>query len=208
MRKLSLVLSFLLLIIFPSHSQSAVYKIAHSYFRSDPFQSEFSTFLNHLLSDPTLTDKILEKKTDSSLFYFQGTYATHNPFFFKPTKVKVILTETPIPLDSLRADTVYTYQLLAYDKDSKEGVQELKKEFEKIYRRYKSGFTRDVYITSPAGSKLKGEGYNFFDEFHAVSPFAITRFDADENKEICLVLTIRMKSDDNKAVLPVPLYTP
>src|SRR5882724_2982668 len=110
MRKLCLVLSFCLPVAFSLYGQSPVSKITHSYFRSDPFQNEFSAFLTHLLNDPTLTDKILKKRTDSSLFYFQGTYTTHNPFFFTPTKVQVILKQTPIKLDSLHIDTIYIYE--------------------------------------------------------------------------------------------------
>jgi hypothetical protein len=209
MRKLYLVLSFVLYLTSLSHSQpSPVFKIAHNYFRSDPFQSEFSTFLTHLLNDPTLTDKILEKKTDTSLFYFQGTYTNYNPFFFKPTKVKVILVETSVPLDSLRADTVYTYQLFAYDNNSKQGVEELKKEFAKIFKHYKNGFPKNTYSETRSGTSLTGETYNFFDPFHALAPFALSWFGPDKDNEMCLVLTLRIATENNKAVLPISFYTP
>jgi hypothetical protein len=160
------------------------------------------------LNDPTLTDKILEKKTDTSLFYFQGTYAAYNPFFFKPTKVKVVLTETSVPLDSLRSDTIYTYQLFAYDKNSKDGVEELKKEFGKILRHYKGSFPRNNYSATKSGTDLYGETYNFFDPFHALAPFALAWFGPDRDNEVCLVLTLRIATDNNKAVLPVSFYTP
>ncbi|MDP4263804.1 MAG: hypothetical protein Q8941_14850 [Bacteroidota bacterium] len=209
MRKLYLVLSFISLVSFSADSQSPVYKIVHSYFRSDPFQTEFSAFLTHLLNDPTLTEKILNKRTDSSLFYFQGTYTNHNPFFFKPTKVKVVLTETPVLVDSLHhPDTIFTYQLFAYDNDSKEGVHELKKEFEKICHRYKGDFPKNTYSETREGTELKGETYNFFDSFHAVAPFAVAWLGPNEDKEICLVIVIRMGLSNNKAELPVSFYTP
>src|SRR5437762_6030635 len=74
-----------------SSAQQIVYDIAKSYYRSNPFENEFSKFLNHLMNDPTLADKIIHKKTDSTLFFLKGVYSSHNPFFFKANKTEVIL---------------------------------------------------------------------------------------------------------------------
>jgi hypothetical protein len=200
-------LSFAVLFCCLLHSQEIVFKITREYFRSDPFRGEFSSFINHLFNDPSLTDKITEKRTDSSLFYFQGTYINYNPFFFKPKRVEVILTEIEVDLDSLGKDTIYTYQLLAYTDNSKEGTEEVKKEFDKIFKHYKNGFTRNAYDESPPESKYKGVTCNFFDRQHAVSPFALSRYDATESKEACLMLTIRLDTYDNRAMLPIPFYT-
>jgi len=209
MGKFCLALFSALLLYCSSYSQETIFKITQTYFRSDPFGKEFSSFVSHLLNDPTLTNKITEKKTDSTLFFFQGTYTTHNPFFFKPKRVEVILTETPVKLDSLTTDTIYTYQLLAYNNDTKEGVQELKKEFEKICRRYKGGFFKSTFTENPWESKSGSGGmYIFFDRFHAVAPFVLGWGGPDENKEMCLILTIRMDTYNNQAILPVPFYAP
>jgi hypothetical protein len=208
MRKFYPALLIILLTFCTSYGQQPINKITQSYFRSDPFGKEFSSFLKHLINDPTLTNKIVEKKTDSSGFYFQGTYTTHNPFFFKPKKVEVILGETSVKLDSLRTDTIYTYQLAAFNPDTKDGIQEVKKEFEKIYRRYKNGFYKNTYTENPAESKLNSATYNFFDPLHAVAPFALTWYGPTENKEMCLILTIRIQVHDNEAILPVPFYAP
>jgi hypothetical protein len=205
MRKCYLLL-FIVITGYSLYSQSPVVKVAHNYFRSDPFETEFSSFLKHLLNDPTIKDKILEKKTDTSLFFFQGVYTSHNPFFFKPAKVEVSLGETVIKLDSLRSDTVYTYQLLACNNSTEKGIQEVKKEFEKIYRRYKSAFKSSSYAENSPESKMAAASYNFFDGLHGISPFAITWLGPSEDKEICLVITIRMKARNNKATLPLPLY--
>jgi hypothetical protein len=207
MRRVYVLLSFVLLYI-ASFSQETISKIARSYFRSDPFEGEFSSFIAHLLNDPAINNKILEKRTDTSLFYFQGTYNTFNPFFFKPKRVQVLLTELPVDLDSLQRDTIYNYQLLAYDNDTKEGVRELKKEFDKILRRYKGSFHNNQYTENPPDGKSNGATYNFFDALHGVAPFAISWFGPDENKEMCLVVTIRLDTRDNRAILPVPFYTP
>jgi hypothetical protein len=159
------------------------------------------------LNDPSLTNKIIEKRTDTSLFYFQGTYTTYNPFFFKPKRVEVILTEMEVKADSLTKDTIYTYQLMAFADNTKAGTGDVKNEFEKIYKHYKNGFPRNEYTEDPADSKFKGATYNFFDRQHAVSPFALSWYEMAESKEACLILTIRMDTDDNQAILPLPFYT-
>lgn len=207
MRKFYLASFSVLFFCCLSHSQETIPKITQSYFRADPFKKEFSSFMTNLLNDPTLTNKIIEKRTDSTLFYFQGTYITYNPFFFKPKRVEVILAETPVELDSLTTDTIYTYQLLAYNNDTREGIQELKKEFEKIFKRFKGSFFKNTFTASELENKPNGATYNFFDRYYAVAPFALTWFGPDENKEICLILTIRMDSYNNRAILPVPFYT-
>jgi hypothetical protein len=206
MRKIYFLL-FSVLLYSASYSQETVFKIAREYFRSDPFRGEFSSFIKHLYNDPSLTDKVIEKRTDSTFFYFQGTYTSYNPFFFKPKKVQVILTEMEVDLDSLGKDTIYTYQLLAYNDATKEGTEEIKKEFEKIFKHCKNGFPRNEYNELPPGDRFKGVIYNFFDNQHAVSPLAISRYDVPESKEVCLILTIRMDTYNNQAMLPIPFYT-
>jgi hypothetical protein len=204
MRKLYLIL-FAILLSYPSNSQNAVSKITKNYFRSNPFGIEFSSFLKHLLNDPTITDKVNEKRTDSSLFFFEGTYTTHNPFFFKAKKVRIILNEVVILLDSLPPDTIFAYQLMAYDDGTKEGLAEVKKEFEKIFKRYERSFSKSQF-TESTNSGIPGVTYNFFDPLHAVAPFALSWFGPDDNKDICLVLTIRMDTNRNQAILPVPFF--
>jgi hypothetical protein len=206
MRKIYFLL-FSVLLYSSSYSQESVFKITRQYFKSDPFRGDFSSFIKHLFNDPSLTDKVIEKRTDSTLFYFQGTYTNYNPFFFKPKKVQVILTEMEVNLDSLGKDTIYTYQLLAYNDATKEGTEEIKKEFEKIYKHCKGGFPRSEYSEESPVSGFKGVMYNFFDNLHAVSPFAISRYDVAESKQACLILTIRMDTYNNQAMLPMPFYT-
>jgi hypothetical protein len=207
MRKVCL-LSFILLLVASTYSQQAVPKITKTYFRSDPFEGEFSSFMTHLLNDPAITGKILQKRTDSSLFYFQGTYKNFNPFFFKPTRVQVVLTELPVDLDSLAKDTIYNYQLFAYNNDTKDGVHDVKKEFDKLLKRFKGSFLSNQYSETPGVNGSAGATYNFFDGYHAVAPFAITWFGPTENKEMCLVLTVRLDTRYNEAILPVPFYAP
>jgi hypothetical protein len=204
MRKLYIFI--LTLVVTGAHGQSVVKKITHDYFRSDPFETSFSSFLTHLLNDPGLTDKTMKKKTDSSLFYFSGTYSEFNPFFFKPKKTKVVLTELPIKISASKMDTVYQYQLFAYADESKNTSKDLKKEFDKIFKRYKGSFYKTSLTENPDSAKINSATYNFFEPMYSLAPFALTWAGPDASKEICLILTIRMNTKDNKAVLPVPFY--
>src|SRR5262245_9950042 len=116
MRKLYTgALLFLLLITSLSYGHSPVNKITQNYFRPNVFHNDFNTLLTPLLNDPGISNNILEKRMDSNFFYFQGKYTNYNPFFFKPTRLDVILTESPVEMDSAVTGTIYTYQLLAYD---------------------------------------------------------------------------------------------
>ena len=188
------------------YSQEVVFKITKSYFRSDPFRTEFSTFMKHLLDDPYITGKVIEKRTDSSLFYFGGTYTNNvfNPFFFKPKRMEVALAEVPVKLDSTLTDTIFVYELFAFADDNKDGREEIAKEFDKIAKRYKNNFTNNDYKENPPGVKFPGAVYNFFDRYHAVSPFALALYGPTEKKEMCMVLTIRMAMYANLAMLAAP----
>lgn len=193
-----------------SYSQEVLAKITDSYFRSDPFASEFSSFVQHLLKDPTLTGTELKKRTDTSLFYFHGTYKTHSPFFFKPKRVEVSLSEASIRLnrDSVKADTIYLYELVAYNDYTETGIKEIKREFEKIHKRYKNAFYKNALTEDTAtNSDMHWAVYNFFSPSHFIAPFSVSWMGPDENKEISLVLTIRIDNRDNRTILPISFKT-
>ncbi|MBL7740991.1 MAG: hypothetical protein JNK14_17345 [Chitinophagaceae bacterium] len=209
MRKLYLSCILVFFISLISFSQNGVAKAAHEYFRSDPFGSDFSAFLKHLLNDPTLADKELKKRTDTSLFYFRGNYTKHNPFFFKAKRVEIMLNEAEVKIkDSVALDTIYLYQLAAYTDNTETGTREIKKEFEKIFRRYKGSFYKNTLTENSSAEELQWATYNFFAPFYGIAPFAVSWIGPNDDKEICLLLTIRINSQNNKAVLPIPFNAP
>ena len=59
MKKFYLLL--LVLSISTAHAQK-VYNIAQTYYRINPFNKEFSSFLIRLMDDPILTNKTINKK--------------------------------------------------------------------------------------------------------------------------------------------------
>ncbi|MEI9909831.1 MAG: hypothetical protein WDO71_09270 [Bacteroidota bacterium] len=92
MRKFYITLLPVLLVYCTSFGQaqvsSPVYKIARDYFRSDPFQEEFSSFLIHLLNDPGISGKLIEKRTDTSLFSSREYLKTITLFSLNPKEQK------------------------------------------------------------------------------------------------------------------------
>ncbi len=207
MRKSCLLLFPVLLFGSGAHSQEAVFKITRNYFRSDPFRTEFSSFLRQLTTDPSLTNKTIEKRTDSTLFFFQGTYSTSfNPFFFKPKRIEVVLMEMEVNLDSVSKDTIFTYELFAFADGTKDGSGEITKEFDKMFKRYKGNFYRNEYKENPP-EKVKSMTYNFFDRLHGLSPLSLTLYGPDEKKEMCLIVSVRLDTYNNLAMLPFP-YVP
>src|SRR5437870_249615 len=74
-------------------TQQGLYKFADEYFRSDPFKGHFSDFLKHLVNDPDISNKDIQKRTDTSFYTFYGTYKSYNPFFLKPKRIEILLQQ-------------------------------------------------------------------------------------------------------------------
>jgi len=190
-------------------SQSNLGYIAGKYFRSNPYIGTFSSFINHLVNDPTLTDKEEVKKTDSTLYSFTGFYTKHHPFAFKTGKMQVSLWEESMLLNdtlSLR-DTVVNYLLSAHLPYTEANEKMVKKEVAHIYNRNKRYFseTRKIDMKNKKG-EINGGGYNMFLLMHGIAPFA-TLWQIDEKKkEISLHLLFRISNSNNQSESPLPLF--
>ncbi len=208
MRKQLLSFFLILFTATASFSQEGLFQFSKSYFRSDPFVGSFSGFLKHLMNDPAMTDKEIRQRTDSTLFYFLGVYKSYNPFFFKPKRVEILLEEVSIKYtDSLPADTILVYQLIAYT-DGNKGKQEVKKEFEKIHRQYNKKFYNSNYHELKTGSEITGAFHNYFVPYAGLAPVSTVWRNLNETNEYVLNLTLRIKSDGNRTVLAASLYNP
>lgn len=207
MRKILLSLFIISFYFTPSFAQEGLYQFSKSYYRSDPFIGSFSGFLNHLLNDPSLQEKEIQKRTDSSLFYFSGIYKNHNPFFFKPKKIQILLQEVSVQYaDSLVRDTIFVYQLLAYADGTEKSQQEVKREFEKIHRVFNKRFYNSNYQDLKTGETIAGGIHNYFVAYSALAPVTIIWTKLDN--EFVLNISLRMKASENRAVLAASLYNP
>jgi len=209
-------LSFILFIFFTAYSDgqpiviniepvsadNPVFQIAKNYFRSNPYNTYFSSFLNHLINDPTLSDKTIEKRTDTGFFFFKGDYKNHSPFNFKADRTEIRLAEGEIDLgDSLfTTDTLLFYQLLGYSY-GKEGLGAVKKEFSKFDRKYGKNFYSENSDLKK-GAEIVGAVKKYFVLFTPVSPVTIAWAKLDDYQNI-FTITIRIKVIENTAQLPV-----
>ncbi len=187
-----------------------MYKATEEYFRVDPFTTEFSQFLNKLISDPGLSEKNIKKKTDSTLFYLQGTYKTHSPFFFPASHCKVVLAEQQEYADSVSNDyyTYFVYQLVGYAAPGEDGLKDVKQEFEKLNRRLKKGLEVVEKKELKRENEQSGVILNYTFKDMVFYPLTIAWATTAENKENIIVLSVRFFMFDNKAYLPVPSNSP
>jgi hypothetical protein len=190
---------------FPVYTSENLYKFSKSYFRSDPFASDFSVFLKHLLNDPTIKDKFIRQKTDSTLYAFYGVYTNYNPFFFTPKRVEVLLEQQIIELgDSTYRfrDTIFSYQLMAFADDNPAGEADIKKEFEKIHRQSNRKFNGSNYNEFKDGDVVKTAIHNYFVPAVTLAPVSLMRGRLKEKKEWVLNVSLRFKVSENHAILP------
>ncbi|MFT3677147.1 MAG: hypothetical protein QM781_14725 [Chitinophagaceae bacterium] len=210
MRKFTLAFLLISLSLI-AQGQTAIHEFSKSYFRSDPFASTARAFLQHLLNDPDIADKKTEHRTDSTLFGFEGRYQKYNPFFFRPVKVEVSLSEIALATVNPEVrDTVMFYQLAAYAPATAEGQKDVIREVEKINRKFRKKFFKLTYdkLTSTPQSPTEGEAYNYFMPLYAVSAATAGWYKLENNEGYMVLLTMRLKIRSNMVDLPAPLYNP
>lgn len=182
-------------------------KIAHDYFRISPFNKDFSTFVSRLMNDPTFLQSSILRKTDTTLFFMEGLYSTHKPFFFRPEKVKVILSERETAPDSLNpAQPYFLYQLVGFAPTGTEGKTDVQNEYEKLVRQYKRDFDMNQPRELKDGDTLTGEIRDFY--FENVSfPVMTLAWSSNAKNGNILAITIRFFVYDNRAFLPIATYS-
>lgn len=210
MKKIFFVLACNVLLYSSLHAQETISKITQSYFRCDPFSGEFSQFLNKLINDPALSDKKMDKKNDSTLFYLQGHYTSHSPFFFPTIACKIILAERQEYADTLSNNifTYFIYQLIGYAKDGEEGRKDIEEEFEKLSRRFRKGFKASDEKELKTGNEKTGDLINFLNTNLPFYPLSIAWTSSTDKKNNMLVISVRFYMTDNYAFLPKSANSP
>ena len=192
------------------HAQDVLMQVAKNYFRSNPFDKEFSQFLVHIINDPTLTNSTINKRTDTTFFYLRGDYSHHNPFFFKATRTSVIVAEKELVLnDSLNLlDTIITYQIAGYTVGGKEGEQDVKEEFDRFDKKYLKKFVKNDFTELKVGNTVNGAIRNYYVRFSFLAPLSVAWQKITANNENVFVITLRFKVSGNVATLPVTPDSP
>lgn len=190
---------------FYSHAQE-VNRIAKAYYRSDPFITPFSSFLEHLVNDPTLENKKMHKRTDTTLFFFEGDYRTHRPFGIpNSNRTHVVLTEREeAAIDSGRAvvRVVFVYQLVGYSPAGENGMKEVKKLFERFTKKSGNRFANKTYKELTRDGKQVGEINNFQLYPYLDFDHVTTAWANSENGDNVFAITIRFVVSNNWGIVP------
>ena len=192
----------LLLSVQHLHAQR-ILDITKKYYRYDPFKSSFGFFVQHLTNDPGLLEKTISKITDSTLYFFEGTYKSHAPFSFKTQKTKVVLAEREQPADSSgTGKSILLYQMAGYapaEAGSKKMVEE---EFKKFVRKYKDGFSEVTTRKFESRNNAHGEICEFNKGALPFAPLTVAWSSDKAGTENIFVITIRFVVIENRAYLP------
>lgn len=182
-------------------------RVAQQYYRSDPYRMEFSQFLRHLINDPTLENRQLTLKTDSVLFFLEGTYRSHRPFFFPALQCRVILAEAQEM--AAGSDSTYyqfyAYQLIGEAAPGPEGRKDVEEEYKRLTRQWGKNFDsthqRDIrYRDQPTG-QIHDYGFAGIN----LMPLTLAWASTEEGQKNLLVITLRFLVQNNRAFFPVPV---
>jgi hypothetical protein len=206
MKRFSLLIVLITYSLAGRSQSDGVMRMTKHYHRSDPFLTSFSDFVAHLTNDPTLKNTRVDKRTDSTRYFFEGSYSLHNPFSFKTDSVRVVLSEREEMLDwHGRLVPLYTYQLIAYAKPGEEGLTSIKKEFKQFKRRYYINFEIEKLHQISDSTNATGEIMEFYKSSFSAFRTAWISTNANEN---IFVLTLQFSVRDNWAYTPIPARKP
>lgn len=183
------------------YSQEVLVDVIDEYYPANPFVDKFSEFLKALINNPFLSEKSINKRTDSSLFFLKGEYKLQNPFSFQPSKIEVILAETEMQFsDSASAkDTILVYQLIAYTEKS---LQTVKTEFTSFEREYGKRFSNSTTSDIVTEGRIEGGTHNYFLKISRLSPLSFSWGRMSNNQYACII-TVRFIAKENEALLPL-----
>ncbi len=210
MRKGSLLIILFITCAFSVKAQRELPDIAEHFYRVSPFEQDFSKFISALVSDPALTSKEVIKRSDTSFFFFKGTYKNFNPFTFLPTRTEIILAEQVQQLsDSLPdRDTFLIYQVLGYTEEGNAGTEAVKKEYNRFNRLYKSVFDEKNNTDMGTDGVIAGQVTNYFFSVSYLSPLTVAWGQLTSKHENVFALSLRLKIMENRSVLAgIPYQT-
>ena len=175
--------------------------VLKKYFRTHPFDMNFSSFINSLKSDPWFTIESYDRRTDSAFFYLTGTYNNFNPFRYPAKEIRLIIAEgLYVHTDSLKTlDTIITIQLLGVTDSGLSNQALVTKEFQRFKRNYAEGFWRTNYNKIERGNEILAEVYNYFIYPYSISPVSSAWGKMPDTGQYTFTITLRCKVKQNMA---------
>lgn len=184
-------------------SQEQFVKLVKEFYRVNPLEGKFSTFIYTLSEDPDLQDKQLIRKTDTSNFFLRGTYKIFNPFGTNANKVEMVFTEQQVEevvknIQSLQ--TVYTYQMLAYFDDTEANRKLIVKDYNQLKRRLRGEMKSRITNLNGLQQVEAGEIADYYYADSYVYPITLSWQTLSKSKKLALTLITKFEVMQNRAV--------
>lgn len=189
-------------------AQSPLQKVLKSYFRTHPFDTYFSSFINSLQRDPWFAIEEYNRRTDTSFFYLTGTYKNFNPFRYQAKEVRLIIAESQfLHTDSLKTlDTIINIQLLGIAGPGLSDRAVVIKEFDRFQNKYAKDFSSYTYKKNESANVKTAELYNFYIFPYSISPITSAWGQLPDTDNYTFTITIRCKVKQNIAdLIPPPV---
>ena len=202
MRNILLYIGFTFFVCNNLNAQSPLQSILKTYFRSNPFDLRFSSFINSLQKDPSFTIETYSRRTDTAFFYLTGTYKNFNPFRYAPNELRLVVAEEEIMhVDSLKThDTIMNLQLTAIVDSGAVNSKMVEKEFKRFHNNQADRFSSNTYATyKDKNGRIIAEIYNYFVSPFSVAPVTIAWGILPDSNQYSFTITIRFKVKENIA---------
>lgn len=193
---------FFILIVSTSYSQNPLQSILKTYFRTQPFDMRFSSFIASLQQDPWFTIETYGRRTDTSFFFINGTYKNFNPFRFPPKELRLIVAEEEIiHTDSLKTnDTIMNLQLLGICDTGSVNSTLVEKEFKRFHKNQADRFSSNTSNSfKEKDGSLTVKVYNYFVFPFSIAPVTIAWGILPDTNQYAFTITIRFKVKENIA---------
>lgn len=181
-------------------AQSNFTHTVKEYYRVNPFQGNFSSFVQALTTDSSLLKKEIYRQTDTTGYFVKGEYNIFNPYSINANKVDMLFYENVYKSQSRVLFTFYTYQLTAYFPDTELGRQAVVKDYKKLVKKIR----KDLYDTQRQSLKgynniEDGEITTFNDSGSPLEPVIVSWQTLAKTKQLGLTIILRLEQVNNHA---------
>jgi len=201
MRKTAIII--LIVLPFLIHAQNPIQPVLKSYFRTNPFDINFSTFIISLQKDPWFSIEEYSRRTDTTFFFLTGTYKNFNPFKYQAKEIRLSIAEQQLEFtDSLHSlDTIINIQIQGFTDITPGNRNLILKEYNRFQNKFADSFWKGSYDKIENEGNLIAEAVNLFIYPFSISPITFAWGEIKETKELTFTITLRCKIRENIANL-------
>lgn len=154
----TLLVSFCLLVSAASKGQESIIKFVGDYFRVDPFEAKFSTFMRVLSKDKELLNKrqTVDEHGNPSI---SGLYKVFNPFSLNANEVEMRFKSIGNRTYFGVATPMYVYELTARFPGGPESIKKIRKDYWQMVNRFRRLYT-ESFFGNPAQKPLQKKDMN------------------------------------------------